>query len=684
MAGSPSNTSNCSPKGLAARVRELEDELAAARVAHAEVSQREARLDRAVRGSTVCLWDWHVGTTEAHYDERFAELLGYVPGEDDCDLTFENFSERLHPDDRALNTEAINRHLEENVLYDIEYRLRCKDGDYRWFRSRGAAIRDEDGRATRMAGGMTDVTDRAIARERLIEARHAAEGANEQLTTFFDLSLDLLCIAGTDSYFKRINPAFMETLGYSEEELLAQPFLSFVHPDDQERTVAAVMQLAAGEEVVLFENRYRHCNGHYLWLEWSAAEADGGVIYALARDVTQRREKEEEIREAKSAAEAASRAKSEFLANMSHEIRTPMNAIIGMSELLLDTKLSSRQEEYQKLVLDSAESLLGVMNDVLDFSKIEAGRMELDPREFELRASLIDTLRTLEVRARQEGLKLTHFIAPEVPILVNADQGRLRQVMLNLVGNAIKFTEQGRVDVRVDLISQREADAILRVEVRDTGVGVPQDKLKTIFEPFSQAEGSTARKFGGTGLGLSICRKIVSLMKGELWLESEVGQGSAFGFSLPVEVRESRSQAVERAAKVVLETKPDDVPVIDVLLVEDSRGNQLVATRFLERRGHRVTIAENGHKAVAAFESGKFDAILMDIHMPEMNGFEATRLIREQETPGGLRVPIIAMTANAMQGDREACLAAGMDDYLAKPVRAMDLYEILERLAVPN
>jgi CheY-like chemotaxis protein len=281
-------------------------------------------------------------------------------------------------------------------------------------------------------------------------------------------------------------------------------------------------------------------------------------------------------------------------------------------------------------------------------------------------------------------LKLTHFIAPEVPILVNADQGRLRQVMLNLVGNAIKFTEQGRVDVRVDLISQREADAILRVEVRDTGVGVPQDKLKTIFEPFSQAEGSTARKFGGTGLGLSICRKIVSLMKGELWLESEVGQGSAFGFSLPVEVRESRSQAVERAAKVVLETKPDDVPVIDVLLVEDSRGNQLVATRFLERRGHRVTIAENGHKAVAAFESGKFDAILMDIHMPEMNGFEATRLIREQETPGGLRVPIIAMTANAMQGDREACLAAGMDDYLAKPVRAMDLYEILERLAVPN
>ncbi|MEO1843303.1 MAG: PAS domain-containing protein [Akkermansiaceae bacterium] len=630
------------------------------------------------------LWDWEVGTNNIHYAERLKELLGYGP-DDEFDHGFEEFKRRLHPDDRGPTMEAVKLHVEANIPYDVEYRLMCKDGEYRWFRARGAAIRDADGRATRMAGGITDITERIESRHRLIEARKEAEAANEQLNTFFQLSLDLLCIAGSDGYFKRINPAYTETLGYCEEELLADPFLDFVHPDDQEATIGAMEQLAGGQEVTQFENRYRHKDGHYLWFEWSAAASGDELIYALARDVTQRRAKEVEIHDAKMAAEAANRAKSEFLANMSHEVRTPMNAIIGMSELLLNTKLTPRQAEYQRLVLDSAESLLGVMNDVLDFSKIEAGRMELDPQDFDLRESIFDTLSTLENRARKRGLKLSQWIAPEVPVRVRADQGRLRQVVMNLVGNAIKFTKEGEISVKVDLKSDQGSEAMLRVEVRDTGVGVPPDKLKSIFEPFTQAEGSTARKYGGTGLGLSICRKIVALLDGEIWIESEEGHGSTFGFTARITVDEVSGAEPSGSRKpVVLEKKPECMPVLEVLLAEDGRANQLVAIRFLERRGHSVTLAENGREAVIAWENGHFDAILMDIHMPEMNGFEATHLIREGEEAGSPRIPIIAMTANAMQGDREACLEAGMDDYLAKPVHAKDLYEVLERLAIPS
>ena len=684
MATSPQSKSKCSPAKLVEQLCELEKQLTAAREAHAELADREERLARAVKGSMEGLWDWEVGTNNIHYAERLKELLGYGP-DDEFDHGFEEFKRRLHPDDRGSTMEAVKLHVEANFPYDVEYRLMCKDGEYRWFRARGAAIRDADGRATRMAGGITDITERIESRHRLIEARKEAEAANEQLSAFFQLSLDLLCIAGSDGYFKRINPAYRETLGYCEEELLADPFLDFVHPDDQEATIGAMEQLAGGQEVTQFENRYRHKDGHYLWLEWSAAASGDKLIYALARDVTQRRVKEVEIHDAKMAAEAANRAKSEFLANMSHEVRTPMNAIIGMSELLLNTKLTPRQAEYQRLVLDSAESLLGVMNDVLDFSKIEAGRMELDPQDFDLRESIFDTLSTLENRARQRGLKLSHWIAPEVPVRVRADQGRLRQVLMNLVGNAIKFTQEGEISVKVDLKSDQGSEAMLRVEVRDTGVGVPLDKLRSIFEPFTQAEGSTARKYGGTGLGLSICRKIVALLDGEIWIESEEGHGSTFGFTARITMDEvSGAEPSGPRKPVVLEKKPEGMPVLEVLLVEDGRANQLVATRFLERRGHSVTLAENGREAVIAWENGHFDAILMDIHMPEMNGFEATRLIREGEEAGSPRIPIIAMTANAMQGDREACLEAGMDDYLAKPVHATDLYEVLERLAIPS
>jgi len=384
---------------------------------------------------------------------------------------------------------------------------------------------------------------------------------------------------------------------------------------------------------------------------------------------------EEELKKARDDAERMSRTKGEFLANMSHEIRTPMNGVIGTLQLLEDTKLNETQREYVEIAYKSADSLMSILNDILDLSKIEAGQLEFEAIPFDLREVVNDVVVLHSLKAEQMGIYLNSNVEEAVPRNVIGDPTRMRQVMVNLISNAIKFTSEGGVSVHIKLKLKDEKDALIRVEVMDTGIGIPKSKHQKLFVAFSQADGSTTRKYGGSGLGLTIVRQLVEMMKGNLGVDSEVGKGSKFWFVIPLGI--ARDDEISEMPAIVAK------PVVltgKVLLVEDNPINQMVAKKMLEKTGLVSVLAENGKEALERLEQEEFDAVLMDCQMPEMDGFEATRLWREQEQMlSNGRLPIIAMTANVMQGDRERCLASGMDDYLGKPVRQAELGSVLQR-----
>jgi PAS domain S-box-containing protein len=633
----------------------------------------------------------------------------------------------------------------------------------------------------------------------------------------FTLSLDMIAVAGTDGYFKRLNPSWSVSLGWTDEELLAEPFIAFVHPDDRAATEAEAAKLAGGGSTLFFENRYRHADGSYRTLSWTAtASPDLDLIYAVARDISEQKEHEERLRRAESAALEAARLKSEFLANMSHEIRTPMNGVIGMTDLLLGTSLVAEQREFAETIRRSGEALLSVINDVLDFSKIESGKLQIESIEFDVRTVVEDVAEMIAGAAHSKGLELAAIIPPELPTTVMGDPSRLRQILLNLAANAVKFTQTGEIVIRAGRNGDVDSLVTLRFEVTDTGVGLDAETLGRLFTPFTQADASTTRKYGGSGLGLAIAKQLVDLMGGEIGVESEPGKGSVFWFTvrvgigtgLPVQAQDparsladvrvlvvddndtnrrilerslltwgSRAlvasdgpqalailrEAVAAGDPVLVGLLDFDMPGMDglelarqiradpaiadvhlvlltsashrsglgasagagfdahltkpvrqsalyeclrtvlgrqksrrrrplvtsqamadfkaagrahLLVVEDNQVNQKVAAGMLKKLGFRVDVAANGAEAVEAVSQRRYAAVLMDCQMPVLDGYEATGEIRRGESPGS-HLPIIAMTAGALDSDRDRCLAAGMDDYITKPVRAEKLAEVL-------
>jgi PAS domain S-box-containing protein len=742
------------------------------------------------------------------------ELIGLT----DYDLFSQAQAEQYRRDDAEI-VRTRNR-------FETIETFQSPQGGQQYVQVLKSPVYDARGEIIGVQGIFWDVTERRKAEEALIQERTL-------LRTLMDNIPDTIYFKDRSSRFLRVNKALARRFGFASPDdvvgktdfdIFAKEHAEPAFRDEQD-VMRSGRPIIAKEELETTPDR---------WEAWVSTtkmpllDIQGNVIgtFGVSRDITDRKLVESALQRAKEAAELANNAKSEFLANMSHEIRTPMNAVIGMTELVLNTHLNPEQREYIGLVKDSAESLLRLLNDILDFSKIEAGRLDLDVAPFSLRGTVGDTLDTLAVRADQKGIELINNIHPDVPDTLIGDAIRIRQVIVNLVGNAIKFTSQGEVMVTVEpnrydgppSTANQPPGVTLHFAVRDTGIGIPEEKLAHIFEPFTQADSSTTRRFGGTGLGLTISTQLVELMQGRIWVESKIGEGSTFhftahfesapdaaqqikptpplfeglrvlivddnatnrkilvdlvkswgmvpseadggasalvllteaqqknepfaialldcmmpemdGFSLAGEIRERRLghaptllmissadqadakgkcrelgisayltkpvkqsflfdavanclAATPRSGEAAAPTAtPQASRPLNILLAEDSQVNQKLAIGLMKQVGHHLTVVNNGAEAVLAALQDGFDLILMDVQMPEMDGLEATRRIRIAEQVTGRHIPIVAVTAHAMTGDREVCLSAGMDAYISKPIRAKELYATIEQLSV--
>jgi PAS domain S-box-containing protein len=738
-------------------------------------------------------------------NQRFCDTVGHtlqeLKGKTDADLFPPDMAAKYQQDDaRVIATGEVLEDIEEH---------RKPDGVRMFVQVLKAPVRDARGRIGGVQGMFWDVTSHKLAEESL-------RRSNERFRRLVDSNIVGIMITDFSGRVREANDAFLRIVGYTRQELDSGriDWQQMTPPEYRPLDARAIELLQATGVCTPWEKEYIRQDGSRVPVLLGVTMVDGDPTECMCfvLEMTEIKRAEVELRQAKEAAEAANQAKSLFLANMSHEIRTPMNAVIGITDLLLGTQVTPAQREYLNLVQESADCLLTVLDDILDFSKIEAGKLSLVCLAFDLRDRLGDTMKSLALRAHSKDLELAFRVDPDVPDWLSGDPHRLRQVIVNLVGNAIKFTDDGEVLVDVTVAARDDHQVELQFAVADTGIGIPGDKLTDIFGAFEQADNSTTRRFGGTGLGLAIAARLVELLGGRIWVESQVGRGSTFRFTARFELaappaavpsiphsavsglrvlvvddnatnrlildemlsarqmRPSVVASVDEAMQALAEAhqagrafdlvltdanmpqadgfmlaerikqdavlsstpvimltsgdrpadiargeqigiarclmkpckqsdlldaiccvtgrsilgRPEDVrqeptlTALRILLAEDSLVNQKLAVGLLESHGHTVVVAGTGREAVAATDQRRFDLVLMDVQMPEMDGLEATRRIRQRERQQGGHVPIVAMTAHAMQSDRDRCLAAGMDGYLAKPIRAKELFAAVD------
>jgi PAS domain S-box-containing protein len=802
----------------------------------ARIREVNDRFKLAAESAGIGVWDYDLYEQKVLWDEQMKRIFGF--SDHSSEMTYDDWLMTIHPEDRAKAHAEIQQALLENATYDTDYRIIWPNNEVHNLKAIGRVTRDESGYPVRLTGINYDITDR-------IRIESTLRESERKYHNIFDSFVDLYYQTDLEGRIITVSPSVLNLAGYTPDELIGQ-YVTPIYAVAADRQLLVADLMASGS-VNDFETTLRKKDGTLVPVSITSriVRDDAGHPYAVEgsiRDITVRKKSDEQLRktfeELKSVneelelaiahsnemakqAEAANIAKSTFLANMSHEIRTPMNGIIGMSGLLLETVLTSEQRKHAEVVKSCADSLLVLINDILDHSKIEAGKLQIDSIDFDLRSMVDDFAAAPAVRTKEKGLEFVFTVPPEVPTYLRGDPGRLRQVLLNLAGNAIKFTSKGEVVVSVSLVSETNEHAMLKFAVRDTGIGIPQDKLSMLFKSFSQVDSSITRKYGGTGLGLAISKQLVELMGGEIGVQSTEGEGSEFWFTVrlakplatptmdiefaevqnarilivddseasrqkltalvtswkarPAEATDGQSaldalllaeqdgdafqaaildkqmpgmdgvtlaQTIKSDARikntrlvlmtdlgqvgegkrmeeigvaayltkpvrrsdlydclaVVLARTASEQPVhplvtkhyiseirrtnLRILLAEDNEINQQVALGLLGKLGLKADIANNGAEAVHALIARDYDLVFMDVQMPVLDGFEATSRIRDPHS--GVRNPavkIIAMTANAMQGDREACLAAGMDDYISKPVTAQTLGQALQKWA---
>jgi len=778
----------------------------------------DERLRLALDSTQIGIFEWNLPANQVYYSASVWTILGYLPGV--IPSTPEAWTALIHPEDLPAYRTIVERQLNgTSPFIDPEYRVHAADGEWRWLYARSKSVsRSANGTPLRIIGTLQDITARKLAEHALRESQAAAR----KLSLVASKTDNLVVIARPDGTIEWVNESFERALEYPLIEIAGKNPTSFmVGPETNPRTVRRIKAAMIHGRGISTEiiNYSKSGKKYHLQLEIQPVRNEAGLLenfIAVMADITSRVETEHYLRRAKAEADAASRAKSDFLASMSHEIRTPMNGVIGMTSLLLDTKLSHDQRDFVSTIRSSGESLLTIINDILDFSKIESGKLDLECLPFELSICVEEAFDLFSMAAATKKIELAYHIDDAVPSWIVGDVTRLRQVLVNLVNNAVKFTPAGSISITATRISAPDTNpsvsgpVTIEFAVADTGIGIPADRLNRLFRPFSQVDSSTTRKYGGTGLGLAICHRLCGLMGGGINVASKPGEGSTFTFTvqthsvptppgwglpempvqlnygpvlciddnattrqrletffrswgaravctttpaeamevLTVETKPSacvidhdlaqsdggmalvarlgqlniptlqllpsalsaaenqpgdikttaiakplRTLSLVRGVQMIFDATPDSIPPfayspdkrllahdipLDILLVEDNAVNQKVALRFLDRLGYRADAVANGLEAVNTLENRRYDLVLMDLQMPEMDGFEASRQIRKRLTLEQ-QPKIVALTANALHGDRELCLAAGMNDYIAKPVKLHEIADSIRR-----